>query len=148
MKEKFGVPVGLSDHSIGTLTDIAAVALGVPIIEKHICLSKEDKTIDGAFSLDKDEFKQMITDVRNTELSLGRVTYGPSEDEAQSYAHRRSLFAVKDIKAGEVFTPENIRSIRPACGLHTRYYDYFINSKKASRDIPFGTPLTWDDVEK
>lgn len=148
MKEKFGVPVGLSDHSIGTLTDIAAVALEVPVIEKHICLSREDKTVDGAFSLDKDEFKQMVTDVRNTELSLGVVNYGPSEDEAQSYAHRRSLFAVKDIKAGETFTAENIRSIRPACGLHTRYYDDLIGGKKAARDIPFGTPLSWEDIEK
>ena len=148
MREKFGVPVGLSDHSIGTLTDIAAVALGVPVIEKHICLSREDKTVDGAFSLDKDEFKQMVTDVRNTELSLGGVNYGPSEDEAQSYAHRRSLFAVKDIKAGEAFNAENIRSIRPACGLHTRYYDELIGGKKASRDISFGTPLSWEDIEK
>ena len=148
MREKFGVPVGLSDHSMGTLTDIAAVALGVPVIEKHICLSREDKTVDGAFSLDKYEFKQMVTDVRNTELSLGGVIYGPSKDEAQSYAHRRSLFVVKNIKAGEAFTAENIRSIRPACGLHTRYYDELIGGKKASRDIPFGTPLSWEDVEK
>lgn len=147
MQEKFGLPVGLSDHSIGTLTDIAAVALGVPVIEKHICLSREDKTVDGAFSLDKDEFRQMVTDVRNTELSLGEVNYGPSTDEAQSYAHRRSLFAVKDIKAGEAFTPDNIRSIRPACGLHTRYYDELTGGMRASREIPFGTPLSWEDVE-
>ena len=148
MREKFGVPVGLSDHSIGTLTDIAAVALGVPVIEKHICLSREDKTVDGAFSLDRNEFKQMVEDVRNTELSLGGVSYGPSADEAQSYAHRRSLFAVKDIKAGEAFTEDNIRSIRPACGLHTRYYDELIGGKCASRDIPLGTPLSWEDVQK
>lgn len=147
MREKFHVPVGLSDHSIGTLTDIAAVALGVSVIEKHICLSREDKTVDGAFSLDKDEFKQMVTDVRNTELSLGGVNYGPSDDEAQSYAHRRSLFAVKDIKEGESFTVDNIRSIRPSCGMHTRYYDELINSRKAARDIPFGTPLSWEDVK-
>ena len=147
MREKFGVPVGLSDHSVGTLTDIAAVAIGVPVIEKHICLSREDKTVDGAFSLDKDEFKQMVTDVRNTELSLGNVNYGPSSDESQSYAHRRSLFAVRDIKQGERFTPQNIRSIRPACGLHTRYYDELINGRLAARDIKFGTPLSWDDVK-
>ncbi len=93
------------------MADIAAVALGVSVIEKHICLSREDKTVDGAFSLDRQEFQQMVTDVRNTELSLGGVNYGASEDETQSYAHRRSLFAVKDIKTGEAFTPENIRSI-------------------------------------
>lgn len=147
MREKFNVPVGLSDHSIGTLTDIAAVAIGVHVIEKHICLSREDKTVDGDFSLDKEEFKQLVKDVRNTELSLGSVKYGPSDDEMQSYAHRRSLFAVKDIKKGEKFTPDNIRSIRPACGLHTRYYDELIEKRKASKDITFGTPLSWDDVE-
>jgi len=148
MREKFGVPVGLSDHSIGTLTDIAAVALGVPVIEKHICLSRADKTVDGAFSLDKDEFKQLVKDVRDTELSLGSVKYGPSDDEQQSYAHRRSLFAVKDIKQGEAFTADNIRSIRPGCGLHTRYYYELIDGRTASRDIPFGTPLSWEDVGK
>lgn len=147
MKEKFGVPVGLSDHSIGTLTDIAAVALGVPVIEKHICLSREDKTVDGEFSLDKDEFKQLVTDVRNTELSLGGVCYGPDAEEAQSYKTRRSLFAVKDIKKGERFNADNIRSIRPSGGLHTRYYDELIAGKVAARGIPFGTPLSWDDVE-
>lgn len=146
MKEKYGVPVGLSDHSIGTLTDIAAVTLGASVIEKHICLSREDNTVDGAFSLDKEEYKQLVFDVRNTERSLGTVQYGPSEDEMQSYAVRRSLFAVKDIAKGERFTSDNIRSIRPAGGLHTRYYDELINGKKASRTIPFGTPLSWEDV--
>ncbi|MDO5444261.1 MAG: pseudaminic acid synthase [Eubacteriales bacterium] len=148
MREKFGVPVGLSDHSIGTLTDIAAVTIGVSVIEKHICLSREEKTVDGEFSLDKNEFRQLVMDVRNTELSLGRVNYGPSADEIQSYAHRRSLFAVTDIKCGEAFTADNIRSIRPACGLHTRYYDELINGRVAARDIPFGTPLSWEDVQK
>lgn len=146
MRERFNVPVGLSDHSIGTLTDIAAVSIGVSVIEKHICLSRGDKTVDGDFSLDKEEFKQLVKDVRNTELSLGSVKYGPSEDEMQSYAHRRSLFAVKDIKKGERFTPDNIRSIRPACGLHTRYYDELIEKRKAAKDIKYGTPLSWEDV--
>lgn len=148
MKEKFGVPVGLSDHSIGTLTDIAAVALGVPVIEKHICLSRKDKTVDGDFSLDKDEFKQLVTDVRNAELSLGGVSYGPDFEEEQSYKTRRSLFAVRDIKKDEAFTPENVRSIRPSDGLHTRYYDELICGRVASRDISFGTPLSWDDVKE
>lgn len=147
MRKKYNVPVGLSDHSIGTLTDIAAVALGVPVIEKHICLSREDKTVDGAFSLDKNEFRQLVQDVRNTEIAIGTPSYGPSKDEGQSYAHRRSLFVVKDIKKGEAFTSDNIKSIRPACGLHTRYYDELINNKKASRDISFATPLTWEDIE-
>lgn len=146
MRERFHVPVGLSAHSLGTLTDIVAVTLGAPVIEKHICLSHEDKTVDEAFSLDGDEFKRSVTDVRNTELSLGGISYGPTSDETQSYAHRRSLFAVKDIKEGEHFTPKNIRSIRPANGLHTRYYEELIGGKKAARDIPFGTPLSWKEV--
>lgn len=147
MRNKYNVPVGLSDHSVGSLADIVAVALGVPVIEKHICLSREDKTVDGAFSLDKDEFKQFVNDVRNAELSMGVPSYGPSNDEMQSYEHRRSLFAIKDIKKGELFTSENIGSIRPACGLHTRYYYNLINGKKASHDISFATPLTWEDIE-
>lgn len=146
MREKFSVPVGLSDHSIGTLADIVAVTLDASVIEKHICLNREEKTVDGAFSLDRDEFRQLVTDIRNTELALGKVTYGPSKDEAQSYAHRRSLFAVKDIKAGEAFTPENVKSIRPANGLHTRYCETLISGKIASRDLPFGTPLSLEDV--
>ncbi len=146
MRKKFGVSVGLSDHSTGTLADITAVALGVPVIEKHICLSREDKTVDGAFSLDKDEFKQLVVDVRNAERCLGGISYGPDPKEEQSYKTRRSLFAVKDIKAGERFTAENTRSIRPSCGLHTRYYDELIGGRTASRDIPFGTPLSWEDV--
>ncbi len=148
MREKFGLPVGLSDHSTGTLADIAAVALGVPVIEKHICLLKDDNTVDGAFSLDKDEFRKFVKDVRDTELSMGRVSYGPGDDELQSYAHRRSLFAVKDIKNGELLTSENIRSIRPASGLHTRYYEDIISGYRAVRDIPFGTPLSWEDINK
>lgn len=147
MQKKYSVPVGLSDHSIGTLADITAVALGALVIEKHICLSREDKTVDSEFSLDKNEFKQLVTDVRNTELSLGKPNYGPGGDEQQSYEHRRSLFAVKEIKKGEEITEDNIRSIRPANGLHTRYYEELIHKKKATRDIPFGTPLSWDDLE-
>ena len=147
MKYKYGAYVGLSDHSMGTLTDIAAVAMGAAVIEKHFCISRDDNTVDSAFSLNKDEFRKLVEDIRNTELVLGKVSYGPSDDETQSYAHRRSLFAVKDIKKGECFTDDNIKSIRPAAGLHTRYYEELISGKRASRDITFGTPLSWDDIE-
>ena len=147
MREKFGVPVGLSDHSVDSVADIAAVAMGAQVIEKHLCLSREDKTVDGAFSLDADEFRQFVRDVRNAELSLGGVRYGPGKDEAQSLSLRRSLFAVRDIKKGEPFTAGNVRSIRPSGGLHTRCYDELIRGRKAARDVAFGTPLSWDDVE-
>lgn len=147
MIRRYQVPVGLSDHSEGSLADIAAVALGASVIEKHFCISKQDNTVDSAFSLSKEEFAAMVQDVRNTERALGRAVYGPAPEEASSYALRRSLYAVRDIRAGEPFTPENIRSIRPAGGLHTRYYEGLISGRRASRDIPFGTPLSWEDVE-
>ena len=147
MKRRFQVPVGLSDHSEGSLGAVAAVALGAQVIEKHICLTSEDKTVDSAFSMSADEFAVLVRDIRNTEKALGRVSYGPAPEEASSYALRRSLYAVKDIEAGEPFTAENIRSIRPSGGLHTRYYDELISSGKASRRIPFGTPLSREDVD-
>ena len=154
MKERFGVPVGLSDHSIGTTADIAAAALGAQVIEKHFCISRQDNTVDSAFSLSKDEFAQMVQAVRNTEKALGSyspsggVSYGPSAEEAQSYSLRRSIYAVKDIAAGEPFTRENIRCIRPSGGLHPRYYEELIGGKRAGRAIPFGTPLHMDDIQQ
>ncbi|MBQ9643042.1 MAG: pseudaminic acid synthase, partial [Lachnospiraceae bacterium] len=147
MKQRFQVPVGLSDHSEGSLGAVAAVALGAQVIEKHICLTSEDKTVDSAFSMSADEFAALVRDIRNTEKALGRVSYGPAPEEASSYALRRSLYAVKDIEAGEPFTAENIRSIRPSGGLHTRYYDELISSGKAARRILFGTPLSREDVD-
>lgn len=147
MKQQFGVPVGLSDHSMGSLASVAAVAMGASVIEKHFCITREDKTVDSEFSMSKEEFASMVADIRNVEAAIGKPTYGPSASEQQSYQHRRSLFAVKDIKKGEAFTPDNVRSIRPGCGLHTRYYEELITGGKAARDISFGTPLTNDDLE-
>ncbi len=165
MQAKYRLPIGLSDHSEGSLADVTAVALGACVIEKHFCISKEDNTVDSAFSLSKEEFAQMVQDIRKAEAALGGVSYGPDEKEAQSYSLRRSLYAAKEIKAGEVFTKENVRSVRPAGGLHTRYYDTLVGNneagvfggtradgskaqpKRAARDIAFGTALTWDDVE-
>ncbi len=146
MRERFGVPVGLSDHSEGTAAAIIAVSLGAQVIEKHMCLTSEDKTVDSAFSLSAEEFAQLVKDIRRAEKSLGSVHYGPSPEEAESLRIRRSLFAVKDIRKGEPFTAENVRSIRPASGLHTRYYDTLLSGKTASRDIPFGTPLQASDI--
>lgn len=160
MAARFHVPVGLSDHSEGSVADIAAVALGACVIEKHFCISKQDNTVDSAFSLDRDEFAAMVRDVRNTERALGRVSgkgisYGPSKEEAQSYSLRRSLYVVKDIRKGEAFTTDNVRSIRPSGGLHTRYLDALTGTgtcegkapKKAAKDLFFGDPLKAEDVE-
>ena len=141
MIKRFNTYVGLSDHSSGSIASIVAVASGASVIEKHICLDKKYNTVDSGFSLDKNEFKQLVLDIRNTEKAIGKPTYGPSNDEMNSYKIRRSLYAVKDIKKGEKFTTENIRSIRPSNGLHTRYYDFLIKNGHAKCDIVFGTPL-------
>lgn len=158
MQARFRVPIGLSDHSQGTVADVIAVSLGAAVIEKHFCISREDNTVDSAFSLDKDEFAAMVRDVRNAERALGRIgtaaatggiAYGPSPQEAQSYSLRRSLYATRDIAAGEPFTRDNVRSIRPSGGLHTRYLDELVDTPcTAARNIPFGTPLSWDDVTR
>jgi len=139
----FGVPVGLSDHTLGIATSVAAVALGACIIEKHFTLSRADPGPDSAFSLEPQEFKAMVDAVRETEKSLGRVCYEVSEREKASRVFRRSLFVVKDIEAGEEFTEENVRSIRPGYGLPPKYLD-LVFGRKAARHIIKGTPLSWD----
>lgn len=145
MKQKFGVPVGLSDHTMGVAVPVTAVALGACIIEKHLTLSRSTPGPDSAFSLEPNEFKAMVEAVRNAEKALGKVHFGLSEKEKASRAHRRSLFVVADVKKGEEFTTANVRSIRPADGLHTRHLKEVLG-RKASRRIERGTPLSWDFV--
>ena len=138
----FGVPVGLSDHTLGIATSVAAVALGACIIEKHFTLSRADPGPDSAFSLEPHEFKAMVDAVRETEKALGSVCYEVSEREMASRVFRRSLFAVKDIEAGEEFTEENVRSIRPGYGLPPKYLSTVLGRKAAGK-ITRGTPLSW-----
>lgn len=145
LAEAFGVPTGLSDHTLDIAVPVAAVALGACIVEKHFTLSRTVSGPDSAFSLEPHEFKAMVEAVRATEKALGTVRYGVSEREAESCVFRRSLFVVQDVQAGEMFTAENIRAIRPGYGLHTRHLDDVIG-RYASRDIRYGTPLTWDLV--
>lgn len=145
LSEAFNVPAGLSDHTLGIAVSIAAVALGACIVEKHFTLSRQDPSPDSAFSLEPHEFKEMVDAVRVAEKALGKVHYGVSEHEEESRVFRRSLFVVKDTKVGEVFSVDNIRSIRPCYGLHTRYLADVIG-RYAARDIERGTPLTWDLV--
>jgi sialic acid synthase SpsE len=142
----FDVPVGLSDHTLGVAVPLAAVPQGASIIEKHITQSRADGGPDAAFSLEPDEFKVMVEAVRVAEKSLGRVSYDVTERERVSQVFRRSLFVVKDIKAGEAFTGENVRSIRPAHGLHTRYLGEVLG-RRAKQDIARGTPLSWEHIE-
>lgn len=143
MKEGFGVPVGLSDHTPGISVAVVAVALGASIVEKHLTLSRDLAGPDSAFSLEPHEFKAMVEAVRMAEKSLGEIYYGPSDGESGSRVFRRSLFVVRDMKSGEPFTVDNVRSIRPGYGLHTRYLERVIG-RHAREDIKRGTPLDWD----
>jgi N-acetylneuraminate synthase len=145
MMKSFGVPVGLSDHTLGSIAPATAVALGACIVEKHFTLSRKMGGPDNAFSSEPDEFKKMVDEVRLVEKALGNVTYGSSPHESGSLVFRRSLFVVKNLKTGETFTEENVRSIRPGYGLHTRHMEE-VMGRCASKNIPRGTPLSWDLV--
>jgi len=145
LAEAFQVPVGLSDHTLEAIVPVVAVALGACIIEKHLTLSRSIPGPDSAFSLEPHEFEAMVNAVRIAEKSLGGVRYGATASEKDSLAHRRSLFVVHDVKAGQELTKENVRSIRPGHGLHPRYLELVIG-RRAARDIVRGTPLTWDLV--
>jgi len=141
LAEAFDVPTGLSDHTLGSEIAVAAVAAGACILEKHLTLSRAVPGPDAAFSIEPDEFRMMIESVRLAEKALGRASYHAGERESHSRLFRRSLFVVKDIKAGEPFTRENVRSIRPGMGLHPRYLEELIG-KNAARDLERGTPLS------
>lgn len=145
MKESFGVQVGLSDHSMGFMADVVAVSKGAKVIEKHFCLSRELKNADSDFSMEPAEFKEMVENVNLAARMLGTSSYGPSEGEKEEFKSRRSLFAVKDIKKGEVLTSENVRSIRPNAGLPPKCLPEILG-KTALTDIPFGTPLSTDMI--
>jgi N-acetylneuraminate synthase len=145
MAQAFGVPAGLSDHTLGSAVPVAAAALGACIIEKHLTLSRSLAGPDSAFSLEPDEFRAMVDGVRIAERALGCVEYGLTPAEVESRAFRRSLFVVENVRAGEMFTEGNVRSIRPGHGLHTRYLKEVLG-RTASRDIERGTPLAWEMI--
>ena len=142
---RFNVPAGLSDHSMGYTVAVAAVALGACIIEKHFTLDRRDPGPDSAFSMEPAEFKTMIEAIRTTEAALGAVCYEATPAEAESRRFRRSLFVSRDVKAGEPFTVDNVRSVRPAAGLHPRHLPE-VHGRKATRDIAAGSPLEWSMV--
>ena len=141
----FELPVGISDHTMGIAVSTAAVAMGACIIEKHLTLSRKEDGPDNAFSLEPNEFADMVTTVRTAEKALGKVKYGAGHRETNNQIFRRSLFVVKNIKSGETFSYDNIRSIRPGFGLHTRYLEMIVG-RTAKRNIKRGTPLTWDHL--
>lgn len=145
MARRWSVPIGLSDHTLGISAVVASVALGACIIEKHFTLSRAEPGPDSAFSLEPAEFKAMVASVRDAEKALGGVRYGPAHRERKSLQFRRSLFVVEDVKEGECFTMENVRSIRPANGIAPKHLGSILG-KRATRDIERGTPLSWNLV--
>ncbi len=147
MKEKFQLPIGLSDHSMGHMSATTAVTLGANIIEKHFCISREIENPDASFSMTPAEFKEMVDAVRQVEDALGKVFYGVAPQEESSMVFRRSIFVVEDVKAGERLTEANTRIIRPGYGAKPKYIDDVLGMK-VQRDIGRGTPFTFDLVEK
>jgi pseudaminic acid synthase len=144
--KKFNIPVGLSDHTLGWVAPVAAVSLGACIIEKHFTLSRADPGPDSVVSAEPPEFSEMVRAVRSTELALGTVRYGVMKHEEANVIFRRSLFVTRDIAAGEEFSVENVRSIRPMYGLSPKYLSKVIG-KKARKPVLKGTPLDWDLID-
>ncbi len=148
MREKYRIPVGLSDHTLGTSVPVAAVSLGASIVEKHFTMDRSRPGPDAAFSLEPAEFKEMVEAIRTAEQAFGRVCFGAcDESEEKSKVFRRSLFVVEDVKEGEPFTEKNVRSIRPGYGLHTRYLVDVVGAL-AAVDVKKGTPLSWELIQR
>ncbi|MCR5254843.1 MAG: pseudaminic acid synthase [Acetatifactor sp.] len=146
MRETFDCVVGLSDHSMGDTVDVAAVALGACVIEKHLTLKREDGGPDGSFSMEPEEYREMVNSIRNVEQALGTVRYELTDKQRNSRGRSRSLYVSKDIKKGDIFSPENIKSIRPGYGLHTKYYDEILGRKSAC-DLKKGTAMKWNYID-
>lgn len=141
MKERFNVPIGLSDHSMGNTAAITGAVLGASVIEKHFCLSRTIKNPDSEFSMEPLEFSIMIKDIEKAITARGKVTYELTENEKSSTIFRRSIFSCSDIKKGEKFTEQNIKCIRPGYGMKPKYYNTVLR-KTATKDIKFGTPFS------
>ncbi len=143
MRELFSCEVGLSDHTMGVGVSVASVALGATVIEKHFTLNRADGGVDSTFSMEPSEMAQLVAETERAWQALGKVRYGSTEAEKKSIIFRRSLYLVKDIKAGEILTNTNVRAIRPGLGLPTKYLDVVLG-RKAKQDIKRGTGLRWD----
>lgn len=147
LKETFGVNVGLSDHTIGNAVSISAAALGACVIERHVILDRKLGGPDSSFSLDADEFTNLVKDIRIVEKAIGKVTYELTQKQIKSKEHSRSLFVVKDMEKGQIITEQYIRSIRPAFGMHTRYLKDILG-KMVKCNLKKGTPMKWDYIEE
>lgn len=144
LRTLFNCEIGLSDHTMGIGVPVSAVALGATVIEKHFCLSRAEGGVDSAFSLEPDELKALVTETERAWQSLGKIQYGIQETEKKSLAFKRSVYVVKDIKAGEIFTQENLRVIRPGDGLPPKYFDMLLG-RVSKKNLKRGTPLNFDN---
>ncbi|KQZ28524.1 pseudaminic acid synthase [Mesorhizobium sp. Root552] len=143
MRALFGCEVGLSDHTMGVGTSVAAVALGATVIEKHFTLCRADGGVDSTFSLEPDEMKALVVETERAWQSLGQVSYGPTKAEEKSLLFRRSIYVAQDVGAGDMFTPENLKIVRPGQGLAPKHYETLLG-RRAARDLKAGTPTSWD----
>lgn len=146
LKQLFDCEVGLSDHTMGIGVPCAAVTLGATVIEKHFCLNRSEGGVDSAFSLEPDELKLLVIETKRAWQSLGKIQYGLQESEKKSINFKRSIYVVKNVKKGEVFSEENVRVIRPGDGISPKYFEIIIG-KKANRNIPVGTPFAWELID-
>lgn len=145
MRDLFGCEVGLSDHTMGIGVSVASVALGATVIEKHFTLNRADGGVDSSFSMEPAEMTQLVLETERAWQALGCVSYGATDAEKKSIQFRRSLYIVKDVKAGETLTLQNVKAIRPGLGLPTKYLEKFLG-KKLNKDCKRGTPLSWDII--
>ena len=145
LKDLFNVQVGLSDHTMGIGVSVASVALGATFVEKHFTLNRNDGGVDAAFSMEPQEMQQLVIETQRAWQGLGKISYGVTEAEKKSIAFRRSIYVVQDIEAGELFTSENLRVIRPGLGLPPKYYEILLG-KQAKVKLKRGTPLTWSAI--
>ena len=145
LRDLFNVQVGLSDHTMGIGVAIASVALGATFIEKHFTLRRVDGGVDSAFSMEPEEMQQLVIESERSWQAMGNIQYGATEAEKNSLTFRRSLYVAKDMKAGDMFTPENLRAIRPGFGLSPKYYDLLLE-RSVKLDVNAGQPVTWDII--
>jgi pseudaminic acid synthase len=146
LRSRFDCAVGLSDHTLGIGAAIASVVLGVTMIEKHLCLKRSDGGVDSAFSLEPEEFAQLVRETRAAKVALGSATFGPGAAERNSLIFRRSLYITQDLPAGSVLTSENVRSIRPGLGLPPKFIDVVLG-RRVVRAVQRGTPLSWELIQ-
>jgi len=137
--------VGLSDHTMGVGVSVAAVAQGASVIEKHFTLNRADGGVDSTFSLEPEEMRQLVIETERAWQSLGHIQYGPTEAEKPSMKFRRSLYIAEDMKAGDILTPKNLRSVRPGMGLQPKYYEKLLG-KRVTRNLKKGEAVNWSMI--